>query len=180
MKKYLFYFLVAFATVSFCACSDDDKEEDDDTNKPPVASITGAITKDGVAFGTKGLEVEEIIFTELLEQKTVARAGFEETPASMTLRFNDNVEIIVRSIGYDVDNTEAQKIYRLLKNCYKGVGDITINFIENGKVVSSETFDAPTDRDWWYMPTDDSYFTFDFDFKGEKYSYYGEIKYVFK
>lgn len=175
MKKYLLFVLMAVITVGFSGCSSDD-EEPDDTNKPPVTSTTGAITKDGVNFSDEKLKCEEIVFTEIPEQKSVARAAIQDIPAYMILRFNDNVEVVFNGIIYEDDNL-PERIYRILKNC--GKGDITINFIENEKIVSTETFDAPL-SDWWKMADDDSYFSLQFDFKGEKYSYTGQIKYEFK
>lgn len=182
MKKYLLFVLMAVITVGFSGCSSDD-EEPDDTNKPPVTSTTGAITKDGVAFGTKGLECTEVIFTDLVVKSSVTRATDDdyETPTSMTFKFNDNVEVVIRSIADKRDESEFFRVYRLLKNCYYDKDDtikrdISINFIEGGKIISSETFNAPN-TDWWGSDWNDEIITFEFDFKGKEYNYVGVITY---
>lgn len=166
MKKNLSIFLVMFALFS-CSSSDDGE---DNTGETPIPSTTGAITKDGVNFSESNLKCEKIVFASL--ESTV------EHPATMTLQFNDNVEVIIKGVADTRDTKESDKVYRMLKNCISPNGSITINLKDGNKIVSSETFTPPT-TSWWKIASDDSYFTIDFNFKGEKYSYWGQIKYVF-
>lgn len=183
MKKYLLFVLMAVITAGFVACSSSDDEEPDDTNKPPVTSLTGSITKDGIDFSTEGLKCTEVIFTDLVVKSSVTRATDDdyETPTSMTFKFNDNVEVVIRSIADKRDESEFFRIYRLLKNCYYEKDgtikrDISINFIEGGKIISSETFNAPN-TEWWTSDWDNESISFEFNFKGEKYNYSGVISY---
>lgn len=137
---------------------------------------TGAITDKGVDFNNKNLKCIKYTFQTLSETEN----GQGEKPTALTLLFNDDVEIVIKGL-LNNRNTEYEKVYFLLKNCYKNDwndGSITINLKNGDKVVSSETFDPPTDSDWWSMAEND-YFTINLDLKGKQYTYKGQIKYVF-
>lgn len=164
-----------------CSCSKDDDSTDDNTGDNPEAtipSLTGAITKDGVNFDNPKLKCTDCI----IEFQPATRLMADERKASMKLLFNDNVEIIFNSIADIRDKTEADKVYRLLKNCVKSEvieASITVSLKNGDKIVSSETFDAPANSDWWEMASDNSYFTIDLTLKGKRYTYKGMFKYVF-
>lgn len=154
------------------------KEDTPDNTDPPIKSTTGAITEKGVDFSNPELKCTKCI----IEFLPATRLSAEESYATMTLQFNDNVEIVFKGIADVRDETEALKVYRLLKNCYKSDwndGSITVNLKDGDKVVTSEKFDPPTNADWWHMASDDSYFTIDLDLKGTKYTYKGLFKYTF-
>ena len=160
-----------------CAsCSKDDTGDDntDDT----VTSLTGAITSNKVDFNNSNLKCTDCVITFLPATRLMA----EERTAIMTLKFNDNVEVILKSIADIRDKTEADKVYRFLKNCVKSDvldASVTVNLKNSDKIVSSEVFPAPTDTDWWKMARDDSYFTIDLTLNGKQYSYKGQVKYIF-
>lgn len=163
-----------------CSCSKDSDNTggSDNGSNPLVPSLTGAITDKEVNFDNPKLKCTKCVISFL----TSTRLATEERYASMTLQFNDNVELIFKGIADIRDTKEADKVYRLLKNCYKADwndGSITVNLKNGDKVVSSERFDPPTDTDWWSMASDDSYFTIDLVLNGKQYTYKGQIKYVF-
>lgn len=163
-----------------CSCSKDNDNTggDDNGSNPLVPSLTGAITDKEVNFDNPKLKCTKCVISFLPS----TRLTTEERYASMTLQFNDNVELVFKGIADIRDTKEADKVYRLLKNCYKADwndGSITVNLKNGDKVVSSERFDPPTDTDWWSMASDDSYFTIDLVLNGKQYTYKGQIKYVF-
>lgn len=163
--------MLLITSLIYTSCSSDD--ENAETENKTVQTLTGAISTKGVDFSTSKLQCEKITFTTL-----TTKSATYESPAIMTLQFNDNVEVIIKGIADTRDLTESSKVYRMLKNCISPDGNITINLKDGDKIVSSESF-IPTNADWWTMATDDSYFTLNFDLKGQKYSYWGQIKYVF-
>lgn len=174
MKKITNLLFVMLLLLSSCS------KNDDETNDNPnitVPSLTGAITKDAVNFDNPNLKCTDCIIELLLSTKM----GGEQY-ATMTLKFNDNVELIFKSLMVLTDESEADKVYRLLKNCVKSDnlnGSITVNLKNGDKIVSSETFDAPTNADWWKMSSDNSYFTIDLTLNGKQYIYKGMFKYIF-
>lgn len=179
MKKItnLFFLMLLLLCVS---CSKDDTGSDDTGNSsnPLVPSLTGAITDNEVNFNNPKLKCTKCAISFLPS----TRLATEERYASMTLQFNDNVELVFKGIADIRDTKEADKVYRLLKNCYKAEwndGSITVNLKNGNKVVSSELFNPPTNSDWWKMASDDSYFTIDLTLNGKQYTYKGQVKYIF-
>lgn len=145
MKKITNLLFVMLLLLCSCTKDDDNTSDNPDTTVP---SLTGAITKDGVNFDNPNLKCTDCI----IELSPATRLMADERKASMKLLFNDNVEIIFNSIADIRDKTEADKVYRLLKNCVKSEvieASITVNLKNGDKIVSSETFDAPADSDWW-------------------------------
>ncbi len=162
------------------SCSKDDNTGDDNGNgsNPLVPSLTGAITKDAVDFNNSKLKCTDCI----IEFQPATRLATEERYASMRLQFNDNVEIIINSVADIRDVKETDKVYRFLKYCVKSEvfkASITVNLKNDDKIVSSETFDAPADADWWSFASDDSYFTINLNLNGKEYKYNGAFKYEF-
>lgn len=152
------------------SCSKDDTG--DDNTDVTVPSLTGAITSNKVDFNNPKLKCTKCV----IEYLPSTRLAKEERVANMTLKFNDNVEIIFKGIADIRDTKEADKVYRLLKNCET----ITVNLKNDTKIISSEVFNNPDkDANWWKMASDDSYFTIDLNLKGKQYEYKGQIKYVF-
>lgn len=175
MKKITNLLLMTLLLLCSSCSKDDDKNNDTDQLVP---SLTGAISESEVNFDNPKLKCTGYVI-EFLPSSRLAEG---ERYASMTLKFNDNVEIIFKGIADISDTKEPDKVYRLLKNCYKSDwndGSITVNLINNGKTVSSEKFYPPVGGEWWYMASDDSYFTIDLTLKGKQYTYKGQIKYVF-
>lgn len=163
-----------------CSCSKDDNtgDGDDSGSNPLVPSLTGAITKDAVDFNNPKLKCTDCF----IEFQPATRLATEERYASMRLKFNDNVEIIINSVADIRDTKETDKIYRFLKYCVKSEAfdaSITVNLKNDDKIVSSETFNAPADADWWSFASDDSYFTINLNLNGKEYKYSGEFKYEF-
>ena len=159
--------------IILCAsCSNDDNTNDDNDSESLVPSLTGAITKDAVNFDSPNLKCTDCIIEILPSTKMDG-----EQYATMTLKFNDNVELIFKGIYNSLDKTEAEKVYRLLKNCIT----ITVNLKDGTKIISSEVFDNPDKGNggWWEMASDDSYFTIDLNLKGKQYTYKGLFKYTF-
>lgn len=162
------------------SCSKDDNTGGDDNggSNPLVPSLTGAITKDAVDFNNPKLKCTDCF----IEFQPETRLMAEERYASMRLKFNDNVEIIINSIADIRDVKETDKIYRFLKYCVKSEAfdaSITVNLKNDDVIVSSETFDAPADADWWEFASDDSYFTINLNLNGSEYKYSGTFKYEF-
>lgn len=162
------------------SCSKDDNTGDDNGNgsNPLVPSLTGAITDNEVNFDNPKLKCTDCI----IEFQPATRLATEERYASMRLQFNDNVEIIINSIADIRDVKETDKIYRFLKYCVKSEAfdaSITVNLKNDDVIVSSETFDAPADADWWSFASDDSYFTINLNLNGKEYKYSGVFKYEF-
>lgn len=164
-----------------CSCSKDDNTGGDDNgngSNPLVPSLTGAITKDAVDFNNPKLKCTDCF----IEFQPETRLMTEERYASMRLKFNDNIEIIINSIADIRDVKETDKIYRFLKYCVKSEAfdaSITVNLKNDDVIVSSETFDAPADADWWSFASDDSYFTINLNLNGSEYKYSGAFKYEF-
>lgn len=161
----------------FCSCSKDNDNTGDNTDTI-VPSLTGAITKDGVNFDNPKLKCTDCI----IEFQPATRLLADERYASMRLKFNDNVEIIINSVADIRDVKETDKVYRFLKYCVKSEAfnaSITVNLKNDDKIVSSETFDAPADSDWWSFASDDSYFTINLNLNGKEYKYSGVFKYEF-
>lgn len=164
-----------------CSCSKDDNtggDDNDNGSNPLVPSLTGAITKDAVDFNNPKLKCTDCF----IEFQPETRLMAEERYASMRLKFNDNVEIIINSIADIRDVKETDKIYRFLKYCVKSEvfdASITVNLKNDDVIVSSETFDAPADADWWEFASDDSYFTINLNLNGKEYKYSGAFKYEF-
>lgn len=176
MKK-ITNLLFVMLLLLFSSCSKDDDNTPDNPDAT-VPSLTGAISKDEVNFDNPKLKCTKCIISFLPS----TRLAKEERYASMTLQFNDNVELVFKGIADIRDTKEADKVYRLLKNCYKAEwndGSITVNLKNGDKIVSSEFFNPPTNADWWKMASDDSYFTIDLTLNGKQYTYKGQVKYVF-
>lgn len=163
------------------SCSKDDNTGGDDNgngSNPLVPSLTGAITKDAVDFNNPKLKCTDCF----IEFQPETRLMAEERYASMRLKFNDNVEIIINSIADIRDVKETDKVYRFLKYCVKSEAfdaSITVNLKNDDVIVSSKTFDAPADADWWSFASDDSYFTINLNLNGKEYKYSGTFKYEF-
>lgn len=162
------------------SCSKDDNTGDGDDNgsNPLVPSLTGAITENEVNFDNPKLKCIDCF----VEFQPATRLATEERYASMRLKFNDNVEIIINSVADIRDTKETDKVYRFLKYCVKSEvfdASITVNLKNDDKIVSSETFDAPADTDWWSFASDDSYFTINLNLNGKEYKYSGVFKYEF-
>ncbi|MFK1833914.1 hypothetical protein ACIXGO_04860 [Bacteroides fragilis] len=163
------------------SCSKDDNTGGDDNgngSNPLVPSLTGAITDNEVNFDNPKLKCTDCF----IEFQPETRLMAEERYASMRLKFNDNVEIIINSIADIRDVKETDKVYRFLKYCVKSEvfkASITVNLKNDDVIVSSETFDAPADADWWSFASDDSYFTINLNLNGKEYKYSGAFKYEF-
>lgn len=170
-----------FVMLLLCAsCSKDNTGSDDNGNgsNPLVPSLTGAITDNAVNFDNPKLKCVDCF----VEFQPETRLLTEERYASMRLKFNDNVEIIINSVADIRDTKETDKVYRFLKYCVKSEvfdASITVNLKNDDKIVSSETFDAPADTDWWSFASDDSYFTINLNLNGKEYKYSGAFKYEF-
>ncbi len=126
------------------SCSKDDNTggSDDNGSNPLVPSLTGAITENEVNFNNPKLKCVDCF----VEFQPETRLLTEERYASMRLKFNDNVEIIINSVADIRDTKETDKVYRFLKYCVKSEvfdASITVNLKNDDKIVSSETFDAP-------------------------------------
>lgn len=165
-----------------CSCTKDDNTDGGGDNgngsNPLVPSLTGAISDNEVNFDNPKLKCTDCF----IEFQPVTRLMSEERYASMRLHFNDNVEIIINSIADIRDVKETDKIYRFLKYCVKSEvfdASITVNLKNDDKIVSTETFDAPADADWWSFASDDSYFTINLNLNGKEYKYSGAFKYEF-
>lgn len=162
------------------SCSKDDIGSDDNGNgsNPLVPSLTGAITNNEVNFDNPKLKCTDCF----IEFQPETRLLTEERYASMRLKFNDNVEIIINSVADIRDTKESDKVYRFLKYCVKSEvfdASITVNLKNDDVIVSTETFDAPADADWWSFASDDSYFTINLNLNGKEYKYSGKFKYEF-
>ncbi|EYA39795.1 hypothetical protein [Bacteroides fragilis] len=163
-----------------CSCSKDNDNTGDDNggSNPLVPSLTGAITDNEVNFDNPKLKCTDCI----IEFQPATRLATEERYASMRLQFNDNVEIIINSVADIRDVKETDKVYRFLKYCVKSEvfkASITVNLKNDDVIISSETFDAPADADWWSFASDDSYFTINLNLNGKEYKYSGTFKYEF-
>ena len=150
-----------------CSCSKDNDNTGDDNggSNPLVPSLTGAITDNEVNFDNPKLKCTDCI----IEFQPATRLATEERYASMRLQFNDNVEIIINSVADIRDVKETDKVYRFLKYCVKSEvfkASITVNLKNDDVIISSETFDAPADADWWSFASDDSYFTINLNLNG--------------
>lgn len=181
-SKRLHLLLIAVLSISLvCSCSKDDNN----VNEPIVPSLTGAITKQGIDFDNPKLECTKVTYVPATSAVTRAKQFEENQYSSIIFDFNDNIQVIIRSIidkQYDSDPLPTH-IYRLLKYCfindYGYYGYFTFNLMKDGKVVSSENLAPPTNGDWWKMASDDSYFTINLDFKGKDMIYKGQVKYTF-
>lgn len=179
MKKITNLLFVVLLLLSSCSKDNDNTDGGDDSGSNPlVPSLTGAITKNEVNFDNPKLKCTDCF----VEFKPETRLLTEERYASMRLKFNDNVEIIINSVADIRDVKETDKVYRFLKYCVKSEvfdASITVNLKNDDKIVSSETFDAPADADWWSFASDDSYFTINLNLNGKEYKYSGAFKYEF-
>lgn len=179
-KKGLYLLFLMMLSASFLvSCSKEDNNENNE-NEGIVPSLTGAITKTGIDFDNPKLECTKITITDATSTRAVETDANKYT--SILLDFNDNLQVTIRSKAFSNYTKETDKVYFLFKNCFKSNnydGDFTFNLLKDGKVEYSETFDPPTNANWWKMPDDDSYFTLNLDFKGKEMMYKGNIKYTF-
>lgn len=188
MKKKGLYllFLMVLSASFLVSCSKEDNNENNE-NEGIVPSLTGAITKEGINFDNPELKCTKVTYTSATSTRAVQVD--ESKYSSMILDFNDNLQIIIRSIVDDMyaDDSLPTHIYRLLKYCCRNEpitptfdGYFTFNLLKDGKIVSSEIL-APsiTNQNWWKMADDDSYFTLNLDLKGKEMVYKGQIKYTF-
>lgn len=175
MKNVINLLFVMLLLLSSCS-----KEDTPDNTDPPIKSTTGAITDKGVDFSNPELKCTKCI----IEFLPATRLSAEESYATMTLQFNDNVEIVFKGIADVRDETEVDKVYRLLKNCTEKDA-ITINLKDGDKIISSEKFTPPAlnadwNDCWWNMDFGKyTYFAINLDLKGTKYTYKGLFKYTF-
>lgn len=171
-------FVMLLLCVSCSKDNDNTGGSDDNGSNPLVPSLTGAITDNEVNFDNPKLKCTDCF----IEFQPETRLLTEERYASMRLKFNDNVEIIINSVADIRDVKETDKVYRFLKYCVKSEAfdaSITVNLKNDDVIVSSETFDAPADADWWSFASDDSYFTINLNLNGKEYKYSGTFKYEF-
>lgn len=171
-------FVMLLLCVSCSKDNDNTGGSDDNGSNPLVPSLTGAITENEVNFNNPKLKCVDCF----VEFQPETRLLTEERYASMRLKFNDNVEIIINSVADIRDVKETDKVYRFLKYCVKSEtfdASITVNLKNDDVIVSSETFDAPADADWWEFASDNSYFTINLNLNGKEYKYSGKFKYEF-
>ena len=181
MKKITNLLFVMLLLLYSCSKDSDNTGGSDDNgngSNPLVPSLTGAITDKEVNFDNPKLKCTDCF----VEFQPETRLMAEERYASMRLKFNDNVEIIINSVADIRDTKEADKVYRFLKYCVQSEvfdASITVNLKNDDVIVSSETFDAPANADWWEFASDNSYFTINLNLNGKEYKYSGAFKYEF-
>ncbi|MDU1905561.1 MAG: hypothetical protein E6772_12330 [Dysgonomonas sp.] len=149
--NYLFLMLFSIS-IAFSSCSKDDDWDEPinppivtpEPEKPPVTTLTGAITFKGVDFSHKDLKVTTSTLNFI---ETDTRSTTYEKPALFTINFNDNVQIIFNTMADSRDKTNENRLIR----AFKYITSATVNLIENNKIVKSDTFTFPITKDKNYF-----------------------------